>query len=107
MKNALATYLKQHAVIAYFILAYALSWAVELPLAASAQGWLQVPVPPALHYLAAFGPMVSALIVTVATEGSSGIRPLLAGLLKWRVGLGWMLVAILSPIALLDRKSVV
>src|SRR6185503_320318 len=100
MKNSLAILLKQHAIIAYFILAYAISWAVELPLAASAQGWLQTPVPEPLHYLASFGPMLSALIVTAATEGSPGIRQLLVGLLKWRVGLGWFLFSTLLPIAL-------
>ena len=100
MKNSLAILLKQHAVIAYFILAYAISWAVELPLAASAQGWLQTPVPAPLHYLAAFGPMLSALIITATTEGSPGIRQLLAGLLKWRIRLGWFLFSTLLPIAL-------
>jgi uncharacterized protein len=86
--------------MAYFLLAYALSWAIELPLAASAQGWLRPPVPPALHYLASFGPMLSALIVTAATEGHHGVRQLLAGLLKWRVGFGWILFATVSPIIL-------
>jgi|GEM_PF-4941750 len=88
MKNTVAILLKRHPVVAYFLLAYAISRAVELPLVASAQGWLQAPVPPAIHYLASFGPMVSALIVIVVTEGSQGLRQLLAGLLKWRVGLG-------------------
>jgi uncharacterized protein len=100
MQNSLAVLLRQHPVMAYCILAYTISWAVELPLATSAQGWLQLPVPFALHYLAAFGPMLAALIVTAATEGSTGIRHLLAGLVKWRVGLGWFLFSALSPIAL-------
>lgn len=99
--------LKQHPVIAYFTLAYAISWAVELPLVASAQGWLQAPIPPAIHYLASFGPLLSALIVTVATEGRQGIRQLLAGLLKWRVGLGWALFATLSPIALFVVAAII
>src|SRR4029079_18639698 len=107
MKNALAILLKQHSVMAYFVLACAMSWAIELPLAASAQGWLQAPVPPALHYLASFGPMLSALIVTAVTEGRHGIRQLLAGLFKWHVGLGWMLFATLSPIALFAVAAVV
>jgi len=107
MKNSLTRLLKQHSIIAYFALAYAISWTVELPLVASAQGWLQTPVPSTLHYLAAFGPLLAALIVTAATEGSSGIRQLLAGLLKWRVGLGWILVAILSPVALFGVAAVV
>lgn len=100
MKNAPVTLLKWHPVIAYFVLAYAISWAVELPLAASAQGWLRTQMPPALHYLASFGPMLAALFVTAMTEGRHGIWQLLSGLFKWRVGLGWLLFAILSPIAL-------
>jgi len=107
MKNSLAIFLKQHAVIVYFVLAYALSWAVEIPLAASAQGWLQTPIPPALHYLASFGPLLAALIITAATEGSQGIRQLLAGLWKWRVGLGWVLFATLSPVALFALAAIV
>jgi uncharacterized protein len=107
MKKSLALLFKQHSLIAYFILAYAISWAVEIPLAASAQGWLRAPVPPAIHYLASFGPMLSALIVTAATEGRVGIRRLLAGLLKWRVGLGWILFAILSPITLFGVAAIV
>jgi membrane protease YdiL (CAAX protease family) len=98
--------LKQHPVIAYFVLAFALSWAIELPLAASAQGWLRIPVPSALHYLASFGPLISALIITAAIEGRDGIRQLLAGLVKWRVGLGWVLVS-LSPIALFGVAAIV
>lgn len=107
MKNSLTRLLKQHSIIAYFTFAYAISWAFELPLAASAQGWLQTPVPPVLHYLAAFGPLASALIVTAATEGRRGIRQLLAGLLKWRVGLGWILFATLSPVALFGVAAIV
>lgn len=95
-----------HPVIAYFVLAFVLSWAIELPLAASAQGWLRIPVPPALHYLASFGPLVSALIITAATEGRPGVRHLLAGVVKWRVGRGWVLVA-LSPIALFGVAAIV
>ena len=93
--------------MAYFSLAYALSWAIELPLAAAAHGWLHAPVPPALHYLASFGPMLSALIITAATEGRCGVQQLLAGLLKWRVGLGWVLFATLSPIALFAIAAIV
>jgi uncharacterized protein len=67
MKNALVAWLRRHSVVAYFILAYALSWAIEIPLAFSAHGWLRPPLPPSLHYLASFGPLLSALIVTAAT----------------------------------------
>ena len=74
MKHALSILLKQHPVMVYFALAYAISWAIEIPLAALAQGWLHIPVPPALHYVASFGPMLPALIVTAVTDGRQGIR---------------------------------
>jgi uncharacterized protein len=107
MISPIAVFIKQHSVIAYFILAYGLSWAIEIPLAASAQGWLAAPVPPALHYLASFGPMLSALIIVVITEGGSGVRQLLGGLLKWRVGRGWFLFAVFAPIGLFAIAVVV
>jgi membrane protease YdiL (CAAX protease family) len=107
VKNALASLLKRHPIMAYFILAYALSWAIELPLAASAHGWLQGSVPPALHYLASFGPMLSALIITAGTDGRQGMRQLLAGIVQWRVGLGWVLFATLSPVALFAIAAIV
>jgi hypothetical protein len=61
MATSISTWIKKHALLVYFILAYAISWAIELPLAASAQGWLRVPNSSALHYLAAFGPMLAGV----------------------------------------------
>ena len=98
--------LKQHAVLAYFVLAFALSWSIEIPLAAAAQGWLHVSIPAALHYLAAFGPMLAAVIITAATEGRPGLRQLFAGLVQWRGSLGWILWA-LSPIVLYGLAVIV
>jgi len=43
----------RHPLVAYLVLAYALSWSVEIPLAASAQGWTRWQAPFVLHYLAA------------------------------------------------------
>jgi uncharacterized protein len=106
VKNAPINMLKQHSVPAYFALAFAISWAIELPLVAASQGWLHVPVPSAIHYLASFGPLASALIITAATEGRHGLRQLLAGLVKWRVGLGWILAS-LTPIALFAVAAIV
>jgi membrane protease YdiL (CAAX protease family) len=41
------------------------------------------------------------------TEGSRGIHQLLAGVWKWRVGFGWMLVSVLSPIVLFGVAAIV
>ncbi len=100
-------WIRKHSLVTYFVLAYAISWAFEIPLAASRQGWIQTPVPFAIHYLASFGPMLSALIVMGVTRGGSGIHELFSGLLKWRIGMGWILICVLSPVALFVVAGVV
>ena len=94
------TFIQKHPLTAYFVLALALSWLVELPLVAVAQGWVQGPVPYAIHYLAAFGPMLSAVIVTGITGGAAGLKELLGRITRWRVGTMGLLAAVLSPVAL-------
>ncbi|MFN3927040.1 MAG: type II CAAX prenyl endopeptidase Rce1 family protein [Pseudanabaenaceae cyanobacterium] len=86
----------------YFILAYVISWAVEIPLALKAQGLSQAPIPLSIHYLAGYGPMLAAVIMTWLTGGVSGLKALFGGILKWRVQPVWWLVAI-SPVALALR----
>jgi membrane protease YdiL (CAAX protease family) len=44
--------------------------------------------------------MLSAFIVTGIADGATGIRELLGRLLSWRVGVRWILIALLSPVAL-------
>ena len=91
---------KRHMLVLYFVLAYAFSWVIEIPLAAVAQGFLNVRIPVALHYLTAFGPLLAAFIVTGIGGGSEGIRDLVGRMLNWRVGLSWVLIAIFSPLVL-------
>jgi membrane protease YdiL (CAAX protease family) len=103
----MTSWLKQHPLVAFFILANAISWAVAVPLIASAQGWLKTPVPFALHYLTAYGPMLAAILVTWLTESDKGLRDLFGRMTKWRVGPGWAIVAVLSPFALFAVSAVI
>jgi len=84
----------------------AISWSVELPLVAAAQGWLDVRLPHAIHYLAALGPMLASLIITWVTGGSDGLKELWGRTTKWRVGLTGAVFAILSPVALFALASI-
>ena len=99
MANSISTWTKRHSLVAYFILAYAISWAVQIPLALKAQGLSQAPIPFSIHYLAGYGPMLSAVIMTWLTGGIGALRELFGRILKWRVQPVWWLVAI-SPLAL-------
>jgi CAAX protease family protein len=92
--------MKKHSLVVYFILAYAISWAFMLPVALSAQGIIPQEVPYGLYYLAPFGPALSAIILTAATEGRAGLGRLLSRLWKWRVGFRYYAFAVLAPIGL-------
>lgn len=89
----------------FFVLAYAISWAVEIPLALKAQGLLDLPVPFSAHYLAAYGPMLSAIIVTWLAGGAEELRALVARMLRWRVRPLWWLVAF-APLLLYALTAV-
>ena len=97
--TATSIWIKKHPLLIFFILAYALSWMVEIPLALEAQGIIQTRIPFTIHYLAAYGPMCSALIVTGVTGGSCGLREILDRMTKWNIRPGWWLVAV-APLGL-------
>ncbi len=82
---------KYNGLTTYFILAYLISWLIWLPLVLSSQK------NPMLHALGFMGPMIAALIITGATQGWAGIKHLLAGLTKYRVGGQWYLFVLLVP----------
>jgi membrane protease YdiL (CAAX protease family) len=100
MTSRISDWTRQHPLAAYFALAYAITWTVGLLLAASLRGWIGVQIPASAHYLAAYGPMLSAFIVTAMTAGAAGVRELVGRMTRWRVGTRWILVALGSPIAL-------
>ncbi|MEJ2599057.1 MAG: CPBP family intramembrane metalloprotease [Anaerolineales bacterium] len=97
--TAITNWTKKHPLLAFFVLAYALSWVVEIPLALKAQGVIWIGIPFSTHYLAAYGPMLSALTVTGLTGGIRGLRELLGRMAKWKLNPGWWLVA-LAPLGL-------
>jgi membrane protease YdiL (CAAX protease family) len=88
--SAIAAWTRQHRLIAFFVLAFVLSW-WSWPF--YAVGLAPVPFFPC-------GPLVSALIIIGVTEGRSGYRDLLSRLTRWRVG-WWWVVALGTPLAVL------
>ncbi len=99
MSRRISLWVKEHPLVVYFVLAYAISWAIVAPLVASAQGLIEVPIPFALHYLNDYGPLLAALITARIANGTEGLRDLFRRIVRWRVGVGWVLVAAFSPLA--------
>jgi uncharacterized protein len=97
MENKTITSQNSKHLVAYFILACAISWVIEIPLALTKQGIIQPIFPQWFHYFLSYGPMLSALIVTWTTQGQQGLKELGGRITKWRVGGIWWLAAI-SPL---------
>lgn len=90
---------RPRALFAYALIAYAISWAIEIPLALKAQGIIAADIPFAIHYLAAFGPFIAGIALTWRELRSAGLKDLFQRAVKWRVGpIGW--IAALSPLLL-------
>jgi uncharacterized protein len=84
MMSRLSGVVKRHPVIAFFVLAYAISWGA-LPFEA-------------VRFLPS-GPFFAALIVIPITQGWAGMRELGSRMIRWRVRWYWYAVAIGLPLA--------
>jgi membrane protease YdiL (CAAX protease family) len=99
LKNTSASPANTWHLSAYFILAYAISWSIGVPLALAKQGIIQAILPQWTHYLVAYGPMLSALVVTGLSRGTPGLKELGSRMVMWRVCPKWWLIAF-SPLIL-------
>lgn len=97
MPFQIASWVKHHTLSAYFSLAFLITWILISPLALSAQNILSIQISDHWHFLGALGPIGAALIITAITTGKSGIAEFLGRLWRWKVGIVWVLVSILSP----------
>ncbi|MFW9947995.1 MAG: CPBP family intramembrane glutamic endopeptidase [Candidatus Odinarchaeota archaeon] len=81
--------IKNHPLTSYFILACIFTWILALPLILTGLGLTSVNMN--WHFLAAFGPTISALIVVYLAKGRLGLKELKERCLKWKVGVFWIL----------------
>lgn len=84
--------------MAYFAVTFAFSWAIQIPLALTAQGVLATSLPLGMHYVASFGPLVAAVVVTLVTRGWSGCRELAARVVRWRAPARYYGFAVAGPL---------
>ena len=94
---------------AYFALAFVGSWIPLAPLALGRSehglGLLPVALPEEAGLLLALfaaytGPLLAAILVTLAADGREGLRQFRRRITHWRVSPRWYLVALLVPLAI-------
>ena len=81
-------FLRRHRLIAFFALAFVLSWYPWI--LALIRGHASGPNP--------LGPLVAAIIVTAIAYGRSGLREFFNRLVRWRVGFKWYAVTFGTPV---------
>jgi membrane protease YdiL (CAAX protease family) len=93
--------LKSHTLIAYFVLAYAISWLSLGPIALDSQGVLPFHIPSGFNSLlmlvGSCGPLLTALLLVATTTSKGGMRTFFRQFLIWRVDLQWYLMVLFEP----------
>jgi len=99
--SAFAVWARKHPLIAYFSLAFAGTWLLDLPmvLGKNGLGLFSYSVPMAIYVilflLGSFsGPTLAAFVVTNAMEGKGGMRKLFSRYGQWRVKARWYLLVV-------------
>jgi membrane protease YdiL (CAAX protease family) len=84
------TFLKQHRLVSFFVIAFVLSWYPWV--LALMRGQTSGPNP--------LGPLVAAIIVTAVVYGRSGLREFFGRIVRWRVEAKWYAVTFAVPVLL-------
>jgi membrane protease YdiL (CAAX protease family) len=85
-KNDMKSLIKSHPILTYVVLAYAISWLIQLPGLITLHGNYQFTERYLLFLnISSYGPSLSAVIVTAMLQGWTGVKALLKRLLQWRV----------------------
>lgn len=101
MSSVTIRFLKRHPLLAFYVLAYAFTWALGIPLLLSTRELIEFQVPHIVEPIAAAGPFVAAIVVLTAVEGPIATRKLMRSLVHWRVPGRWRAIALLSTPVLL------
>jgi uncharacterized protein len=101
--------MKKHPVIWFYILAFGISWLgmISAALGSRAIAPFDSPYVQILSIFYAIGPALAAVIVSQVVDGKTGVQALNQGLIQWRVGLVWYVVAVLGPVFLSIAAQVV
>src|ERR671916_2126177 len=87
-----ATAIRSRPLVAFFVLAFGLTWAVWVPRAAGVEVG-------AVGQLWTWAPAAAALLAAALTGGRAAVAELGSRLVRWRVGWRWYAVVVLGPAA--------
>ena len=73
----------------FYLLAFSLSWVIEIPQAAAARGLIHFQLPGAIGFVSPLAPMLAAMLMSAREGRMPEFRNLLGRLLKWRVAPCW------------------
>jgi membrane protease YdiL (CAAX protease family) len=85
---------RNHPLIAFFVLAFALTWVILIPSVMASYGLISLPGSTVLLLVMGYGPTIAAIAISGALGGWAEIRALLKRLLIWRVGWGWWAITL-------------
>jgi len=80
----------------FYLLAFAVSWSIEIPQAAASRGLIHLQLPGAVGFLSPLAPMLAAVLMSWRDGGTPELKRLLRSLLLWRVVPGWYAVVLLG-----------
>jgi membrane protease YdiL (CAAX protease family) len=100
INSPLRTWIKEHPLLSFFALSYAIAWTVWILI-----GILTPALLTTLSLVGAWAPTLSAVILTGVISGKAGIHELLRRGLHWRVGIQWYAIVLFS-IALIGIAAI-
>ena len=83
--------IKRYPFVFFVVLTYIISWALWTPLVISPRDSRMFLI------LGTFGPTLSALLLTLISNGRADLRALLGRLFIWRISIFWYLISFLVP----------
>jgi hypothetical protein len=91
-------FIEKNEVLIFIGLAFLFSWIFWVPL--EFFGFNSGTIGLCLYQIGALGPLVAAAEMVLLLQGREGIKGLFKGLVKWRIGVEWYIVALFLPLAI-------
>ena len=82
--------IERYPLVAFFVLAYFLSWG----------NYFLSRTSPNFPFVFPFGPLLAAIIMASVTRGMDGLKDLLSRCVRWRVGHRWYVAALFVPVGI-------